>query len=270
MLKIGEFSKLTQVSIRMLRRYDEVGLLKPDYIDNTTGYRFYNASQIDKLHKIIALRDAGFLIAEMMDILQQDDVDMKKVLNEKFHEIQKDIQLEKEKLCKIKQMQYELSHPLQSMKIDFQIKHVASVPVLSLRRIIPDYYHEGQLWHDLSKFAERQNISFSNDTFSIYHDLEFKEQDVDVEICSQVNAFGKDEGEFKFYHSESVELMASAMVYGPFTNIKNAYIAFASWLEQHDQYEMLATSRQIVHRGPWNEKEEVNYVTEMQIPIRYK
>ena len=54
------FSKLTQVSIRMLRHYDEIGLLKPVEVDNFTGYRMYSAAQIPLLQKIILLRDSDF------------------------------------------------------------------------------------------------------------------------------------------------------------------------------------------------------------------
>ena len=57
MFKIGEFSKLTQVSIRMLRYYDEMGIFKPEKVDTFTGYRMYSASQIPTLQKIIILRD---------------------------------------------------------------------------------------------------------------------------------------------------------------------------------------------------------------------
>lgn len=46
MLKIGDFSGLSRVSIRMLRYYDEVGLLKPDKINDFTGYRYYNEEQL--------------------------------------------------------------------------------------------------------------------------------------------------------------------------------------------------------------------------------
>ncbi|MDN9927223.1 MerR family DNA-binding transcriptional regulator, partial [Clostridioides difficile] len=53
MFKIGEFSKLTQVSTRMLRYYDETGLLKPAKIDSLTGYRMYSAEQISTLNRII-------------------------------------------------------------------------------------------------------------------------------------------------------------------------------------------------------------------------
>lgn len=60
MFKIGEFSKLTQVSIRMLRYYDEMGLLTPAQVDKFTGYRLYSTEQIRILHRIIFLRDIDF------------------------------------------------------------------------------------------------------------------------------------------------------------------------------------------------------------------
>jgi DNA-binding transcriptional MerR regulator len=51
MFKIGDFSRLTSVSIRMLRHYDEIGLLKPESIDNFTRYRFYSVEQIPRVNK---------------------------------------------------------------------------------------------------------------------------------------------------------------------------------------------------------------------------
>jgi len=65
MFKIGEFSKLTQVTIRMLRYYDEAGILKPAEVDPWTGYRMYSVEQIPVLNKIIYLRDSGFNVAEI-------------------------------------------------------------------------------------------------------------------------------------------------------------------------------------------------------------
>jgi DNA-binding transcriptional MerR regulator len=61
MFRIGEFSKLTQVSIRMLRYYDETGLLRPAKTDRFTNYRLYSIAQIPVLNKIIFMRDLGFL-----------------------------------------------------------------------------------------------------------------------------------------------------------------------------------------------------------------
>ena len=60
MLKIGEFSKLSRVSVRMLRHYDEVGLLAPSEVDPMTGYRYYSERQLITAGRIAALRALGF------------------------------------------------------------------------------------------------------------------------------------------------------------------------------------------------------------------
>jgi DNA-binding transcriptional MerR regulator len=69
MFKIGEFSKMVRVSARMLRHYDQCGLLSPAETDRFTGYRLYNAEQIPQLTRIVELRDMGFGIDEIKEIL---------------------------------------------------------------------------------------------------------------------------------------------------------------------------------------------------------
>lgn len=60
MFRIGEFSRLTQVSIRMLRYYDETGLLHPAQVDPFTGYRSYSVEQMQRLHRIVRCATWGF------------------------------------------------------------------------------------------------------------------------------------------------------------------------------------------------------------------
>lgn len=72
---------------------------------------------------------------------------------------------------------------------------------------------------------------------------------------------------FQFRMTEPVPIMASTMVYGDFSNIKGAYLTFARWLGQHGVYQMTCPTRQIVHRGPWNEADPTKYLTELQIPL---
>ena len=69
MLKIGDFSKLSRVSIRMLRHYDEIGLLKPVWTDPESGYRYYGAEQLPVAGRINALKDMGFGLADIGEIL---------------------------------------------------------------------------------------------------------------------------------------------------------------------------------------------------------
>src|SRR5215470_3770406 len=60
LLRIGEFARLTKVSVKMLRHYDRIGLLRPARVDESTGYRYYTATQLPRLNRILLLRDLGF------------------------------------------------------------------------------------------------------------------------------------------------------------------------------------------------------------------
>jgi DNA-binding transcriptional MerR regulator len=73
MFKIGDFSKLGQVSTRMLRHYDQMGLLRPSQTDKWTGYRYYTIDQLARLHRIIALKELGFSLEQIADLLNQGD-----------------------------------------------------------------------------------------------------------------------------------------------------------------------------------------------------
>lgn len=268
MFKIGEFSKLTQVTVRMLRYYDKMGLLKPAQIDPWTGYRMYSADQIPILNKIIYLRDSGFQVAEIVQILKNEDSsEMARQLDKKYLEIKKAMKEEQEKLKKIELAQKELLSGQGEMHYQVLTKSIPSYQVLSLRRVIPNYYAEGELWKELSEFAGREKAAVSNDTFSIYHDLEYKEEQVDVELCALVEKPGKDKGDFTYRCTEAVPVMAYTMAYGPFSNIAGAYLAFAGWLQGNETYRMIGKSRQIVHRGPWNEADPAKYLIEIQIPL---
>ena len=72
MLNIGEFARFGQVSPRMLRHYDETGLLKPSRVDPKTGYRSYEVAQLSRLHRLLALRDLGFTLEQIRSMLDDD------------------------------------------------------------------------------------------------------------------------------------------------------------------------------------------------------
>ena len=270
MFKIGEFSKLTQVSIRMLRYYDEVALLKPAVVDHWTGHRLYSVEQIPRLNKILYLRDSGFNVAEIAQALTLDDCALLEMLDHKRLEIELTIQSEQEKLRKLAIAKDGITNKKNEIHYQISVKAIPAYQVLSLRKTVPSYYSEGELWHELSAFADAQKIEITDNTFSIYHDTEYRERDVDIELCAPVKKCGKAEHPFRFRMTEPVSEMACMMVYGDFSNIKNAYIEFAEWLQNNDKYQMTAPMRQIVHRGPWNEKDPNKYLTELQIPLKQR
>ncbi|MEU0358151.1 MerR family transcriptional regulator [Streptomyces cyaneofuscatus] len=71
MFTIGDFARYGRVSRRMLRHYDAIGLLRPDRTDPATGYRFYGAAQLARLNRIIALKDLGFTLQQVRDVLDE-------------------------------------------------------------------------------------------------------------------------------------------------------------------------------------------------------
>lgn len=269
MFRIGAFSKLTQVSVRMLRYYDESGLLKPEQVDEATGYRLYSARQIPQLRRILFLRDTGFGVAEMGEALRcWDNAGITHWLAEKKRTVEREIEVLQRRAGKLDLAMRDIAEENIAVYCNVAIKRVPGCLVLSLRRVIPDYYAEGALWKELAAFAERRRIAVSGQTFSIYHDADYRETDVDVELCAPVEALGENREGFTFRRTETIPLMASAMVYGPFERIAGAFLSFADWLGRHNEYEMDGPSRQIVHRGPWNEPDRDAWLTEMQIPLR--
>jgi len=269
MFKIGEFSKLTQVSIRMLRYYDETGLLKPANTDKFTNHRFYSAEQIPVLNKIIFLRDLGFNISEIAVALNHwDNEFIANQLENKRLKIEFTIKSEQNKLSKIAMAKKDIQQERMAIHYNVSIKSIPSFYVFSLRRTIPDYYAEGQLWKEMAALAKAKNISFPHNAFTIYHDFDYKEKDVDIELCSVVSEAKTENTEsFMFRNTEAVPIMACTMVYGDYKNIAVAYQSFANWLAEHQSYKMVGQSRQIVHRGAWNESSPDNYLIEIQVPL---
>ncbi len=72
MLKIGEFSRLSQISIKALHIYDERGLLRPEEVDKFTGYRYYGLQQLPRAHRIMALKGMGLSLGQIGVIINQE------------------------------------------------------------------------------------------------------------------------------------------------------------------------------------------------------
>jgi DNA-binding transcriptional MerR regulator len=69
MFRIGEFSRIARVSMRLLRYYDELDLLRPAHTDSSNGYRYYTAAQLSQLNRILVLRDLGLALEQIARVL---------------------------------------------------------------------------------------------------------------------------------------------------------------------------------------------------------
>ncbi|MCG2769146.1 MAG: helix-turn-helix domain-containing protein, partial [Anaerolineae bacterium] len=103
MFKIGEFSKLSQVAVKTLRYYDEIGLLKPAEVDRFTSYRYYSAAQLPRLHRILALKDLGLSLAQVARLLDGDlpSEQIRGMLRMKQVQLQQQVQEEQARLARV-------------------------------------------------------------------------------------------------------------------------------------------------------------------------
>jgi DNA-binding transcriptional MerR regulator len=138
-----------------LRRLGNKGIIiyiraKPAEIDKFTNYRLYSTEQIPILNKIIFLRDLGFNVSEIAVALNHwDNEFITKQLDNKRLEIENAIKAEQEKLSKIELAKKDIRQEQKTINYNVSIKSIPSYQVFSLRRIVPDYYAEGQLWKEM-------------------------------------------------------------------------------------------------------------------------
>lgn len=104
MLNIGEFARLAGVSVRMLRHYDQLGLLRPHRVDPHTGYRSYTAAQLDRANHLVALKDLGFGLDRVAELLEADASGGDRVvalLRERRDELRAQIAVDRGRLARV-------------------------------------------------------------------------------------------------------------------------------------------------------------------------
>lgn len=272
MFKIGDFSRLVRVSPRMLRHYEKCGLLYPAEIDKFTGYRQYSAAQIPLLNNIVTLRDLGFSIDEIGDILPHfdDAVFMDKVFRAKAASVKKNIEAEQDKYDRLMQMSDTMRKEHGVMVYDVELQKLPSVKALTLRGIIPHYRDEGMLWEKLGRFIGENQIKCHSDGYSTYFDEEYKESDPDVEIAIPVDELGESKGEFVFKVYEEVPLAATVRFSGPFDGGYDAASEkLAEWMETNG-YTFAGYLRGHVIVSPHDDPNPDKWVTELQAPVMKK
>lgn len=266
MLKIGDFSKINKVTIKALRLYDEIGLLRPKQIDEFTGYRYYDTDQIPVVQKIISLKEIGFSLADIAEIVKRETSFLEMLLRKEL-EVDKNIETEKEKLKKIKKYIDSLKKENQ---MDYQvvIKELPEVIVASRRLVIKDYNDLFKVAPEMGEMMKAQNLVCREPAycFNIYHDGEYKETNIDVEICEAVVKAGTETNELKF---KTMAKAKAACIFhkGPYEKLGSSYGILINWLKKNG-YEPADFFRESYIDGIWNKEDPSEWLTEIQVPIK--
>jgi len=251
MIRIGDFSKLGLVSVKTLRYYDEMGLLKPLQVDPFTGYRMYEYHQLLRLNRILALKDLGFSLEEIRQLLSEQLTaeQLRGMLKLRRAEATQKVREEMERLEHVEARLRQIEQEDTVSKYDVVIKRVEALRVVSLRAVVPTPPEQGVLWEELGKCLATPPGRASGPCLTLYHDSEYREKDWDVEVCQPVVGGMKEAGRVKMQTLPVVETMACTLHHGPFTSISEAYEAIVKWIDANG-YSICGPSRELVLREP--------------------
>ncbi|WP_303868493.1 MerR family transcriptional regulator [Acetobacterium wieringae] len=263
--KIGLFSKINRVTIKALRHYDEIGLLPPAFIEEATGYRYYTSAQLPVLHQILALRDMGFTLDEIKQV--QGGIPEKKLLQKKRLELIQKIADDTLRLAQVES--YLAKKDTDTGDYHIILKDLPEVIVASVRTVIPSYDSLFDVVPSMGAEMERLGCvcAVPEYCFNIYHDGEYRETDVDVEICEAVTEKKVDSEMLTFKVINRVEQAACVLHKGPYDGFPKAYNAILKWVENNG-YEITDNPRESYIDGAWNKDSAEDWLTEIQFPVR--
>lgn len=262
--QIGMFARMNHVTIKTLRHYDEQGLLKPVYVDEITGYRYYTVGQLPVIHQILALRGMGFSLDEIKSI--QAGVSEKELLAAKKKQLLQEIA---ERTAKLAQVESYLSADKLDTDSHVLIKRLPEVTVASMRTRIPAYEALFDVVPPMGEEMERLGCKCAEPEycFSLYHDGEYREEDIDIEVCEAVVEKRENSDMVQFKVMPEIKTAACLLHKGPYNGFPKAYEKVLRFVEENG-YEICGIPRESYIDGVWNKESEEEWLSEIQFPVR--
>lgn len=276
MFKIGEFSKLVQVSVPTLRYYDQMGLLKPLQVDRLTGYRFYSASQLPQLHRILALKGLGLELAQIAAVLTEGVTpeQMRGMLRLRHAQLSQHLVEVQNQLVEVEARLQQIEREELLSCYDVILKHVEPLLVASVRAILPNHSASDSLFCEvyeaLGSYAREvldPNPREGGHTLVLWYDTEFKERDVDGAAAFRLRGRVPESGRMHV-HELPAATIAATIHHGPYKTIGQAHEAVCTWIETNG-YQIVGPDREInLYNTMPVRLDDPSYVTEIQYPVR--
>lgn len=267
MLKIGEFAALTGISINMLRNYDKIGLLIPEHVDKINNYRYYSESQIIASNRIQILKELGFALKEITIISSYSDDDIRKLIENKILEKQK----EKERIEKqIRRMHQIINDIGRYSDFAFSVK-LTTLPlqkVVSLRANISKFEDEGMLWKALERKCIENNVKLLENEYpyAITHNADLVNNIIDTEVLLTVSEVPAEAKGLKYYELPSIEA-AVVSFKGTYSRVSD----ISSYVHKYIKgtgYEICYAPLRRYFVSPDNECDPNDYITEYYYPLK--
>jgi DNA-binding transcriptional MerR regulator len=238
MYKIGDFSQIGQVSVRMLRHYDKLGLLKPGHIDNWTGYRYYTLDQLPRLHQILTLRDLGLSLEQVGDLLDDPHADERlyEMLQTKQRAIEQQLAVEQARLDRVAARLRQIEQVHTPIPYDVALKSWPAEHIIASREVVSHVSKMGEvrdrMLRHLYGALAKQNI-VPGPELAIYHLQAYAEENIDMSLAVEVNkgtSLSKTETDLNVYTLPPAPLAASIVYNGDMWDIPDVVANLYRWL----------------------------------------
>jgi DNA-binding transcriptional MerR regulator len=178
MLKIGAFARRASVSIKTLRFYDRTGIFRPARVDGASGYRYYEASQLDALRELRRLRELGFSIADLRAWMSSEahTPRLGLLLNQRGR-LERGLRRDLDRLR-------DLDSWIECLGRSPAVRSIPAIPALTMRERVRDMSPAVyRMFESLERKAARESARAPREPFLLLHDGDYREKNVDVEVC---------------------------------------------------------------------------------------
>jgi DNA-binding transcriptional MerR regulator len=278
MLKIGDFSRLGQVTIRTLHHYEQMGLLKARRVDQETGYRYYDLEQLPRLHRILAFKDLGFSLEQIADLLTSDPSAemMQGMLMARRVELEREMDATAARMERVAARLRQIEMGDDPNELEIVVKSVPAVTVASLRSIVPTVDMVGYTcdthFRELSAWLRANRLPEDGLTMNLYYNEEYTETDLDQESAVLLDApprqpVSATNAEIRVYDLDPVEHMASLVHPLSFAGLPDGVTSLLRWMTLTGY--RLAGPLRVLHLfgHPRTVRTDETVVMEIQLPI---
>jgi DNA-binding transcriptional MerR regulator len=270
MLGIGDFARHDRVSVRMLRHYDAIGLLRPAYVDQVTGYRSYDAGQLSQLNRIVALKGLGFTLQQVRSILD-DEVsveELRGMLRLRQAELQSQIATDTARLAQVEARLRIIEREGDMPADDVQIKRIPGIRVAELTATAASSEPEsiapviGPLYDELRARLDRAGLTTAGPGVAYYEDSPDGDG-VLVHAAIPVDADPGEDHDFAIVDLPEIEQAATIVHRGAMDDVIPTIQTLACWIDANG-YRSVGYNRELYielgeNRDAW--------VAELQEPI---
>jgi DNA-binding transcriptional MerR regulator len=280
-MKIGELSKLSNVSMRMLRHYDEIGLFKPARINHENAYREYSYTQLPELNRILVLKDLGFTLEQIAVQLNTgvSSENLREVLELKRAELEHRMRDEQDRLERVNVRLRNMRQEGTMQQYDVVLKSLPSVLVASIRdqSLVKVFENGGQ---DISGLITHlQNFLFPTHQNAIksgtqgfpdmifWHGEQNLQEIPEAEVVHPLERSIVESDGVKVHTLAAVKIAASLVHLGRYDDsaMTDAFHGLYQWIEQHG-YRTKGPTRQVFLAG--ESGDQAKFMIELQVEVQ--